>query len=237
MMLRFSRQLGVLGEAGQKRLRSLRVLVGGAGGIGSSALYYLAAAGVGTIIIVDRDKVSLPDLNRQILYTSEDLGRWKVEVVVERLKSLNPDIEVIPLNLQLDEYRAIKLASGVDVIVDCFDNWEARFALNKAAVEHVKPLVHAAVEEMYGLVTSIYPGRTPCLRCIYPRPKEKPGPLQVVGGIAGAIGALEALEVVKIATGVGTPLYGRMFYLDMKSGIAEVFKVERNPNCAICGHL
>jgi len=237
MKLRFSRQLSILGAAGQERLRTLRVLVGGAGGLGSAVLYYLAAAGVGTILVIDMDKVAPPDLNRQILYTSNDIGKLKVEIAAMRLKELNPEIEVVPIVLQLNEENAIELASNVDILVDCFDNWDARFALNKAAVENVKPLIHGAVEEMYGIITSIYPGRTPCLKCIYSRPKDVPGPLQVIGGIAGAIGALEALEVVKIATGVGEPLYGKMLYIDMKSGVIEQFRVKRNPDCPLCGNI
>ncbi|MEW5763284.1 MAG: HesA/MoeB/ThiF family protein [Bacillota bacterium] len=234
---RYDRNLALpgFGGAGQARLAAARVLVVGAGGLGSAVLYYLAAAGVGAIGIVEGDTVTLPNLQRQILYATADLGRAKAEAARERLLALNPEIHVEVAGTRLDEKTAPGLVAAYDLVVDATDNIPARLALNAACVAAGKPWVHGAVCTYTGQVTTFVPGG-PCYCCLYRFPKPQARPLRgVLGPVPGAVGALQAAEVIKYLTGLGELLVGRLLVLEVLPARCAVFTYERNPSCPVCG--
>lgn len=222
------------GVEGQEKLKKARVLVAGAGGLGSAILMYLAVAGVGTIRIVDSDKVELPNLNRQILHTDRDIGRAKVESAREKLEALNPDIRIEALREKIGEDTAGDLVGDLP-IVDALDNLPARMLLNRVAVERRLPFFHGAVYGFEGRATTIIPGRTPCLRCVYQG--VLPGVTPVVGATPGVIGCVQAAEVVKYLLGTGELLTGRLLVYDGLNLRFEEAKLKRNPECEDCGRI
>lgn len=237
MSERYDRNLALpgFGAAGQARLAGARVLVVGAGGLGSPVLYYLAAAGVGTIGIVEGDTVSESNLQRQVLYTTADLGRPKAEAARARLLALNPEIRVEIARTRLDDETAPALVAGYDIIVDATDNIPARLALNAACTAAGRPWVHGAVSEYTGQVTTFVPGG-PCYCCLYrsPKPQARP-PRGVLGPVPGAIGAIQAAEVVKYLTGLGELLVGRLLVFDFLPARCAVFTYAKDPACPVCG--
>lgn len=236
---RYDRQvkLSGFGIEKQAKLKQSAALVVGVGGLGSLALYYLAAAGVGRILLVDKERVELSNLNRQIIHWTKDVGRPKVESAAEKLRELNPDVKVEPLHAPASGEVLEELVKEVDVVVDCLDNYSTRFLLNEVCLRHGKPLVHGAVYGMEGRATTIIPGRTPCLRCIIPKnPPEQKG-FPVLGPAVGVIASVEALEAIKLLTGVGELLAGRLLVFDGESMSFEIVQVRRNPNCPACGKL
>jgi molybdopterin/thiamine biosynthesis adenylyltransferase len=235
---RYDRQLRIdgIGESGQEKLKNAKVVVVGAGGLGTPAATYLAAAGIGTLRIIDNDKVDLSNLNRQILHWGKDVGRNKVDSASEKLRGLNGAISVDPLLETIDEANASQLLSGFDVVVDGTDNLETRFALNKAILEKGIPFVHGAVYGFQGRVTTIVPGKTPCIRCLYrgPIPQQKP---PVIGVTPGVVGILEATETIKLVLGVGDVLANRLLVYDALRMTFAMMTVRRNPTCPYCRHL
>lgn len=232
---RYSRQLPLIGAEGQKRLLESTALVVGAGGLGSPVLLYLAAAGVGRIVLVDKGHVDPPDLNRQILYIEDDIGRPKAEAAAERLRRLNSTISVVGYRLGVEDQSFEDHVASSDVIVDCLDNWMARFALNELAVKHSKPLVHAGVQEFYGQATTVIPGSTPCLRCIVPGVAEREGPIPVVGFTPAVLGAIEASEAIRLLLGDRPSLAGVLLVVDLKNMEFTKIKVGRRSDCPTCG--
>ena len=236
---RYDRQLRITGwgVGSQLKVKGSHVMVVGAGGLGCPTALYLAAVGVGHIAVVDRERVELSNLNRQVLHWSGDLDKPKVESVAEKLRKLNPNVRVEPLQFELNEENIEDLIRKFDVVVDCLDNWRTRFILNEACVKSRKPLVHAGVHSWYGQITTVLPGRGPCLRCIWPENPPETGRFPILGATAGTLGLLEALEVVKLITGLGQPLVGRLLYLDLEIASIEELKVERVENCPVCGSI
>ena len=235
---RYDRQLRVWSREEQLKLRNSSVLVVGVGGLGSPVALYLTAMGVGKLILVDDGVLELSNMNRQILYTTKDLGKPKVYVAAERLRQLNPNVEVEPIKARLDEKLASELVQRVDVVVDALDNWESRLILNRACVEHRKPLVHAGVEGWYGQLMTVIPGKTPCLNCIMPAPPPpRDTPLPIVPTTPGLLGVLEANEVVKLIIKGRSSFEGRMLVYDGLRGEFTVIELKRNPNCPVCGGL
>ncbi|MCD6530299.1 HesA/MoeB/ThiF family protein [Candidatus Bathyarchaeota archaeon] len=236
---RYDRQLRIIGWGveSQLKVKGSHVMVVGAGGLGCPTALYLAAAGVGHIAVVDRERVELSNLNRQVLHWSGDLDKPKVDSVAEKLRKLNPNVRVESLQLELNEENIEDLVRKFDVIVDCLDNWRTRFLLNEACVKLRKPLVHAGVHSWYGQITTVLPGRGPCLRCIWPENPPETERFPILGATAGTLGLLEALEVVKLITGLGQPLVGRLLYLDLEIASIEELKVERVKNCPVCGSI
>ncbi|MEM0093872.1 MAG: HesA/MoeB/ThiF family protein [Thermofilum sp.] len=235
---RYDRQLRVWGLEAQKKLKSSTVLVVGVGGLGSPAAMYLAAAGVGRIILVDSEKVELSNLNRQVLHWTPDIGREKVSSAASKLSELNPHVKVVQVFGKLETLeRAEQLVAEADVVVDCLDNWKTRFLLNEACVKLGKPLVHAAVRGLYGQLMVVKPGESACLRCLLPEdpPEEKTFP--VAGPTPGVLGTLEALEAVKLITGYGQPLAGKLLIFDGVQGSFDVINVKKRENCPVCGHV
>jgi adenylyltransferase/sulfurtransferase len=231
---RYERQiiLPEWGEAGQLKLKQSKVLVVGAGGLGSSILTYLAIAGVGQIRIIDGDSVELGNLNRQMLHTDKGLGKKKVESARKRLQLLNPDIAIEIIGRTITEKNVYKLVEDYPV-VDALDNLPARYLLNKVAVRKNLPLFHGAVYGFEGRATTIIPGETPCLRCLYQA--VLPGKIPVVGITPGIIGCIQATEVIKYILGTGELLTNRLLVYDgLKLSFSEV-RLKKNPNCAECG--
>ncbi len=227
---RYNRQLPILGADGQRKLRSSKILIAGVGGLGSAVSIYLAAAGVGRLIIVDSDTVKLSDLNRQILYSWRDIGRKKVVVAKERLRGLNPEVDVVAIDTQITEENASKLIRDIDIVVDCLDNWRTRIILDKAICEEKKVLVHGGVEGLYGQVTVIVPYKTMCLRCLIGKPEEKEF-IPVLGTTPGIIGLIEATEVIKLVTGVGQPLINKMLIYDGYSMEFNIVELKPTKEC------
>jgi molybdopterin/thiamine biosynthesis adenylyltransferase len=241
---RYARQLVIpeVGDAGQAKLARSRVLVIGAGGLGSPVLYYLAGAGVGQIDVVDPDAVAVSNLHRQILFTTPDVGRPKVEVAAERLRALNPEVTVVAHPVRVDERNVDTLIADHDIVVDCPDNLATRYVVNDACCRAGIPLVEAAVLAFSGMVMTIVPGKTPCYRCLYPvPPKEGSVPTGAEAGIMGMLpglfGSLQALEVVKLLVGAGSPPGGRVLFFDGLAGSFDEVAADRNPDCPACGAL
>lgn len=232
--------LDEIGEAGQLKLKEGRALVVGAGGLGSAVLYYLAAAGVGSLGIVDSDVVELSNLQRQILHRTEDVGRPKVISAAEKLQALNPDLKIETFGLRLTDENAGDIIAGYDIIVDATDNFPARFVLNKACVERRKPFIHGGILGFAGQAMSVLPGEGPCYRCLFrepPPPGSFPAVPGVVGTIPGTIGTIQAVEVIKLLLGTGRPLAGRLLVYDALAMSFREVQVNRDHNCPDCGNL
>ena len=234
---RYDRQMRIKewGVAGQLKLKKARVMVAGGGGLGCPASIYLAAAGVGNITIVDKEKVELSNLNRQVLHWTNDVGLLKGDSITKKLCQLNPEIKVKAVSKEITKTNACALVRGFDVVVDCMDNWATRFILNEACVAEDVPLVHAGIYGLYGQVTTIMPRKGPCLRCILPKPPPEEKKFPVLGATPGTLGLLEAFETIKLLTGIGQPLVGRLVYFDGENMTFQEIKVERKPNCPVCG--
>ncbi len=238
---RYSRHIVLkeVGGRGQRKLLDSSVLIVGAGGLGSPVALYLGAAGVGRIGIVDFDQVDLSNLQRQILHTSCDVGRPKVESAVERLAMLNPEVKVVPHAEPLSPANALALLSQYDLVVNGSDNFPTRYLVNDACVFSNKPLVDGSILRFEGHVTVFLPGRG-CYRCLFPAPPP-PGLMPncqeagVLGVLCGVIGSLQGLEALKLLLGIGEPLAGRLLWIDGLSLEIRSLKVRRDPACPICG--
>ncbi|MGC9399407.1 MAG: HesA/MoeB/ThiF family protein [Anaerolineae bacterium] len=228
-----------IGEAGQEHLREARVLVVGAGGLGSPVLYYLAAMGVGQLGIADDDVVSLSNLNRQILYTVEDVGQSKAQRAAARLRRLNPEVEVTPHEQRVRPDTGPALIRQYDLVVEASDNLETKDLVNALCVEAEIPLVWGAVQRFEGQMSVTLPGHA-CRRCIFPTTPEPgtyptPAELGVLGATPGVIGALQAVEAVKVLLDVGEPLCDRLLLWDGMLQTFDLIRVERDPTCPVCG--
>jgi molybdopterin/thiamine biosynthesis adenylyltransferase/molybdopterin converting factor small subunit len=238
---RYSRHLllGEVGPMGQRKLMNAKVLLIGAGGLGSPAALYLGAAGVGTLGIVDFDVVDHSNLQRQVLHGSDDVGRLKVESAQITINDINPNVKVEAHNMILDSSNALELFSQYDIIVNGVDNFPARYLANDATVMLKKPMVDAGINQFEGMVSIYEPGKG-CYRCLYPEPPP-PGAVPscaeagVLGVLPGIVGSLQALETMKLILGIGEPLIGRLLLFDALSMDFRVLKTRRNPTCPVCG--
>ncbi len=239
---RYDRQLllAEVGPEGQERLAASRVLVVGLGGLGCPASTYLAAAGIGTLGLMDGDRVELSNLHRQVLYRQGDLGLLKAEVAARTLAELNPRVRLRTHPQRLDSGNALEIVRDYDVVVAACDNHPARYALNDACVPLARPLVDASVRRFEGRLALFSPG-SPCLRCLFPRPPETPevggmaAARGILGPLPGILGCLEALEVLKVLLGIGRPLHDRLLILDGLSGEHRLLKRARDRACPTCG--
>ena len=240
--MRYARHtmLPEVGEAGQIQLLKSRVLCLGAGGLGSPAAYYLAAAGVGTLGMIDDDVVDASNLQRQILHATDRIGIPKVESAQRTLTGLNPDVKVVPYKTRLTSENVMEILRDYDVIVDGVDNFPTRYLLNDASLKLGKPVVHASIYRFEGQLTSFIPFKGPCYRCLYPQPPppdmapscQEAG---VLGVLPGVVGVLQATEAVKILLGIGTPLAGRLVMFDALATRFRELKLRRDPKCPTCG--
>lgn len=233
---RYQRQIMIFDKEGQERLKSSRVFIAGGGGLGCPIALYLAVAGVGCIDIVDRDVVEQTNLNRQVLHWEKDIGKPKVLSIEEKLREINPDINVIARHLTITEDNILELVRDADVIVDALDNFSARYFLNNAALQTGIPLVHGGIRGFDGQVMTVIPGKTACLTCAFPHaPPEEVFP--VIGVTPGIIGMLQANEVLKCLLRIGEPLEGRLLIWDGLNSRMDTFAVKRRDNCEACGDL
>ncbi|MDR7230762.1 molybdopterin/thiamine biosynthesis adenylyltransferase [Caulobacter sp. BE264] len=235
---RYARHLVLreVGGPGQQKLKAARVLVVGAGGLGAPAALYLAAAGVGTIGLVDPDTVSLSNLQRQVLYATADVGRPKVEAATEHLRALNPNTTVETHPVWLNAANAEAVVSGYDLVLDGTDDFATRFAVSDACLVQDKPLVSGALGRWTGQV-GVFHGQ-PCYRCLVPDvppDAETCSLVGVIGALAGVIGSMMALEAVKLLTGAGQPLSGRLLIYDALAGETRTVRIGRDPQCPSCG--
>jgi adenylyltransferase/sulfurtransferase len=231
---RYSRQILLFGEDGQERLKSSKVFIAGAGGLGCPVAAYLAAAGVGNLIIADCDSVDRTNLNRQILHHEQDIGRPKVFSAGEKLRSMNPDIKIELLAVTISDTNASALVSGCDLVVDALDTFTDRYAINRAAIRNRIPYIHGAVSGFDGHMATIIPGETACLECMVPEAPPR-SVFPVVGTTPGLIGVLQANEVIKFITGQGDPLGNRLVIWDGRGAQMTTIHVERDPECRACG--
>ena len=238
-LIRYGRQIlyPSFGEEGQGRLKKSHVAVVGLGGLGCAASLYLASAGVGHITIVDCDSVELSNLNRQILYWEADVGEKKPLSAARKLTNLNPSINVTPLFERITEDNVRDIIKGADAVVDGMDNFETRFILNSACVAERIPFIYAGVQGLLGAVTTIIPGETPCLVCFSPGLPKKLEPPPVFGVTPALMAILQVTETIKLLTGVGNMLAGRMLYIDMEKMKFNLVGLTKKPNCKVCGGL
>lgn len=233
---RYDRQIRLFGAEGQKRLKEARAFIAGAGGLGSPISIYLAAAGVGEIVIADRDTVELSNLNRQILHWEKDVDKSKASSAQEKLLAMNSDIRVEAVSDSLNDDNILELARGSDLIIDAMDNYPTRYLLNRVSLQLKVPFIHGAINGFYGQATTVLPGRSSCLRCIFAR-APPPSTFPVVGVTPGIIGLIQATEAIKFLTGTGELLAGKLLIWDGLRCAMETIEVQRNPQCADCGSL
>jgi molybdopterin/thiamine biosynthesis adenylyltransferase/rhodanese-related sulfurtransferase len=241
-LIRYSRHflLPEVGEEGQAKLLQAKVLMVGAGGLGSPAAYYLAAAGVGTLGVIDNDVVDISNLQRQILHANDRVGTPKVESAKKTLEALNPDVKVIPYQAKLTSENIMDILKGYDLVVDGCDNFPTRYLVNDACVLAGKPNVHGSIFQFEGQATVFYPGKGPCYRCLYPEPppaEMAPSCAEagVLGVLPGLIGVIEALEAIKIILGKGDTLVGRLVHFNTLTMEINTLKLRHDPTCPVCG--
>jgi len=239
---RYSRHilLPEVGGKGQKKIAQAKVLIIGAGGLGSPAALYLAAAGLGTIGLIDSDVVDLSNLQRQVIHHTLDVGRPKVLSAKEKIEAINPDVKVITYNERLAARNALEIFRDFNVILDGADNFPTKFLVNDACFFADRPLVHGGILRFDGRVLTIIPKKSACYRCIFKNPPP-PGLVAncqeagVIGVLAGVIGTLQATEALKLILGIGRPLTDRMLDYDARRTIFREIKTHRNPRCPLCG--
>jgi molybdopterin/thiamine biosynthesis adenylyltransferase len=234
---RYDRQIIIhgFGEEGQAKLKRARVLIAGVGGLGSPVSIYLATAGVGTLRIVDHDKVELSNLNRQILHWDENIGMKKTDSAVNKLQKINPGVKIEAVAETITQDNISQLVADFDLIVDAMDNLPTRYLLNKTALEKGLPFFHGAVYGFEGRAITVIPGKTACLNCVYhgaTMPKEK---FPVIGVTPAVIGCIQASEVIKYITGLGELLTNRLLIYNALGMTFTELKVKKDPNCEHCG--
>lgn len=238
---RYSRQIILpnVGGKGQEKILAAKVLIIGTGGLGSPCSFYLAAAGVGKIGLVDSDNVELNNLQRQIVHTTADVGLPKVESGKSRLTALNPEVNVAAYKLRLDSTNILEIIKDYDIVVDGSDNFPTRYLVNDACVLSKKPLVHAGIFRYDGQIMTILPGIGPCYRCLFPEPPP-PGAVPscqeggILGAVAGTLGILQANEVLKFILNTGELLAGRLLIFNALDSSFRTVKVPRDKDCLVC---
>jgi molybdopterin-synthase adenylyltransferase len=232
-LIRYNRQLIIpdFGEEGQRKLKDSHVVIVGIGGLGCASATYLTAAGVGHITIVDFDTVELSDLNRQILYWEDEIGERKVAVAQRKLSKLNPSVEITPIFAKITNENVLGIIDRSQVVVDGLDNSATRLVLNSACVKQKIPYVYGGVSRLRGMITTIIPGQTPCLACLFP---EGARGLGVLGVTPAIIANLQALEVIKLLTGHSPSLAGKLLLFNGDDIKFRVYEIRRNENCPVC---
>ena len=223
------------GEEGQERLKGASVLISRCGGVGGTVAYELAAAGVGRLVLAHAGNLRANDLNRQLLMTHDWIGKPRMELAARRLRELNPHIEVEAVAENINQSNVERLVGQVDLIVDCAPLFSERFLLNREAVRRGKPMVDCAMYELDAQITTILPGRTPCLACLYPAdPPAWKRQFPVFGAVAGMIGSLAALEAIKVIARFGEPLLGRLLIGNLRDMTFRTLGVNRKADCPVC---
>jgi molybdopterin/thiamine biosynthesis adenylyltransferase len=235
-LIRYNRQLKIpdFGEEGQRKLKNSHAVIIGMGGLGCASATYLTAAGVGHITIVDSDTVELSDLNRQVLYWQEDIGEKKVTVAQKKLSRLNPLVQITPVFTKVTEDNILSLIGGAKVVVDGLDNSATRLVVNSACVKLKTPYIYGGVSRLRGMLTTIIPGKTPCLACFYP---EGAGGLGVLGVTPAIIANLQALEAIKLLIGHSPTLAGKLLLFNGDDMKFQVYAIKRNESCPVCSPM
>jgi len=231
-------QLPNFGESAQIALKKSTVLITGVGGLGGTVALYLAVAGIGKLILVRGGNLRLDDMNRQVLMTHDWVGKPRVWQAKNTLQSLNPDVVIEAIPEYLTEENRVSLIERCDLAVSCTHNFEERALLNQTCVEQRKPFVESAMDEMSAYLTTIVPGKTPCLRCLYPEfpPWDRRG-FGVLGAVSGTLACLTALEVIKFITGIAPTLLGELFVMNLNALHFQKLRTFREPQCPVCSHL
>ena len=236
MLDRYQRQIDIpgWGESGQKKLSDAYVMVVGAGGLGFPVLSYLAAAGIGNLIIFEADTVNESNLNRQLFYSDSDIGKSKLEIAFNKLSKINPYISITPIHERFTEHTAEPFMNDIDVLVDCVDNYDTRIVMARMAHRFSKPMVHGAVSDFLGTVAVFDSRKGPCFACLY---AENPSiaPIPVFGALPGIVGSIQAVETIKILTGIGKTNYDKILLIDMERGCFHYSAIDKNKNCPVCG--
>lgn len=226
------------GEAGQEKLKGATALVSRCGGVGSVVALELAAAGIGKLVIAHAGNIKPSDLNRQLLMTHAGLGQSRIESAERRLHDLNPRLQIEAIAENISEENAERIVEKVDVLIDCAPMFAERLAMNRQAVHQGKPLIDCAMYDLEAQLTSIVPGKTPCLACLYPEePSQWRRQFPVFGAVSGTIACMAAMEAIKVISGLGEPLYGNMLTCDLREMHFRRVAIKRRPGCAVCGHL
>ncbi len=224
------------GETGQRKLKAASVMISRVGGVGSVVAYELAAAGVGKLVLAHAGNVKHSDLNRQLLMTHDWIGKPRIESIKRRLLDLNPRLDVVDVAENVSESNVERLVRQCDLIVDCAPLFPERFAMNRQAVLQNKPLVECAMFELEAHITTVIPGHGPCLQCIFPEdPPTWKRQFPVFGAVSGTVACLGAMEAVKVISGIGEPLTGRLVRLDLRDMEFQNLKVQKRPDCPVCG--
>ena len=224
------------GEAGQQKLKNASVMISRVGGVGSVVAYELAAAGVGKLVLAHAGNIKPSDLNRQLLMTHGKLGTPRIDSIKERLLELNPRLEIVAFGENVNEDNAAALVDQCDLIVDCAPLFPERFAMNRQAVRQNKPLVECAMYELEAHITTVIPGKSPCLQCIWPEnPPTWKRQFPVFGAVSGTVACMGAVEAIKLISGIGDPLQGRLVRMDLRDMQFQTMKVSRRDDCDVCG--
>lgn len=226
------------GRAGQEKLKRASVMISRAGGVGGLVAYQLAAAGIGKLVIAHAGRAKPSDLNRQLLITHAGLGHPRIESIERRLKDLNPRLQIEVLAENVSPTNVGDLVQKVDLIVDCAPLFPERYAMNAEAVRQRKPLVECAMYELEAQLTTIIPGQTPCLRCLFPEePPTWTRRFPVFGAVSGSVACLAAMEAIKLIAGLGEPLLGRLLRFDLRDMTFHTLQIQRSRDCQVCSHL
>ena len=236
---RYSRQMLIheWGEEGQVKLKKAKVVVAGIGGLGCPVCLYLAAAGIGHIQLIDDQRFELSNLNRQILGFQKDLGRLKTEAAQEKLTALNPEIGISTKTVTIEATNIQELIKGSDVVVDAMDNWKTRFIINQGCIQEQIPFIHAGIYGWMGQITTILPGKGPCLRCLIPHDPPELQLFPVVGATPGLLAMLQVMEVIKLIIGLGDPLVGKLLILNGEDMSFYTIEISRNLKCKVCKNM
>jgi molybdopterin/thiamine biosynthesis adenylyltransferase len=237
-LLRYNRQIIIpdIGEEGQKKIKDAKVLVAGIGGLGSISSYYLAAAGIGHLKIVDKDRVDYSNLNRQIIHWTNDIGEWKSNSAVRKLTSLNPGCAIEAVRAEITEHNSMELIGDCSVIVDAMDNMKGRRILNAASVQKGIPYIYGGVHQLDGLASTFIPGKTPCLECVFPgdHAESAQAPPGILGPVPGVISCVQVIETIKIILDLGDLLTNRLLCFCGSDMTFREFKIAKDPNCPVC---
>ena len=235
-VIRYNRQLKIpgFGEESQKKLKASHVVVVGMGGLGCASATYLTAAGIGRITIIDFDVVELSNLNRQVLYWEEEIGEKKVFVAQRKLSKLNPRAEIIPVSATVEQDNISQLLTGAQVVLDGLDHFSTRLIVNSACVRHKIPFIYGGVSRFRGRVTTILPGETACLACLYPEGSPGGGGLGVLGVVPAVVANIQALEAIKLLIGYGPSLAGKLFRFNGNDMKFQIDELQKDENCSVC---
>jgi adenylyltransferase/sulfurtransferase len=236
---RYDRQMMIKGWGveGQKKLKKSKVIIMGVGGLGCPAAIYLAAGGIGHLVLIDKDQPDLSNLNRQILHWQKDIGKDKAISAKEKLVKLNSDILIEALPIEITEDNIFDLVKGANVVIDAMDNFRVRYLMNDACVHYKIPFIHAGIHGLEGQLTTIVPGKGPCLRCIFPTAPFEQKKFPVLGATPGVLATLQVMEAFKLLLGIGTPLIGRLLIFDGDVMSFDVMQIKRRDDCETCSNI